>query len=233
MDCMEYLKSVPDDIFDLTITSPPYNLGDKHHTGNNVFKAYNEFVDDIKEDEYQRQQMNVLNEIFRVTKPGGSILYNHKNRIKKGTSISPYRWIFNTEWEIYEELVWFNRSQNFDKCRFYPMTERIYWMTKRNAEGYISPEFTNNVNAHDLIKDEAMGTKNEHKRAFPLKLVDRFLLCFPNAMEIFDPYLGSGTTRIAAYKNGRNFVGCEISKSAFGAQEKRFKNHISQQVMAL
>ena len=48
-DCLQLLKRIADNTIDLTITSPPYNLGEKHHTGNNVFNAYDEYKDDLPE----------------------------------------------------------------------------------------------------------------------------------------------------------------------------------------
>ena len=122
-DCFSFLLGMANESIDLTITSPPYNLGAKHHTGNNVFDAYDEYIDDMPESEYQDQQIKVLNELYRVTKQGGSVMYNHKNRIRNGKQITPYEWLLKTEWTLKQEIVWFNRSQNFDKCRFYPMTE--------------------------------------------------------------------------------------------------------------
>lgn len=41
--------------------------------------------------------------------------------------------------------------------------------------------------------------------------------------KIFDPFLGSGSSRIAAYKMGFDFVGCELDKDYFSAQEERFQ----------
>jgi site-specific DNA-methyltransferase (adenine-specific) len=52
MDCLEGLKLLDDNSIDLIITSPPYNLGKKHHTGNNVFKSYNEYDDNMPEELY-------------------------------------------------------------------------------------------------------------------------------------------------------------------------------------
>src|SRR5699024_12168971 len=78
------MKRIPDGSVDLIITSPPYNLGAKHHTGNKVFKAYSEYSDDMPESVYQEWQKNILNECFRVLKDNGSMWYNHKNRIKDG-----------------------------------------------------------------------------------------------------------------------------------------------------
>ena len=46
--------------------------------------------------------------------------------------------------------------------------------------------------------------------------------------KILDTHLGSGSSRIAAYNAGLDFIGCEIDKDYFEAQEKRFKEHIAQ-----
>ena len=221
-NCLDTMAKMPDNFIDLTITSPPYNLGMKHHTGNKVFEAYDIYIDDMPEEEYQQQQIKVLNEIYRATKQGGSIMYNHKNRIKNGKQITPYEWLLKTDWTLKQEVVWFNGSQNFDKCRFYPMTERIYWLSKGT-----NTNFTNAINQHDLIKDTAEGTDKEHKRAFPVKLAQRFIICFPDAELIFDPYMGSGTTAIAAIRENKKFLGSEISKKYFELCNKRVINELS------
>lgn len=46
--------------------------------------------------------------------------------------------------------------------------------------------------------------------------------------KIFDPYLGSGSSRIAAWDMGFDFVGCEIDKTYFDLMEKRFTEHTRQ-----
>jgi site-specific DNA-methyltransferase (adenine-specific) len=222
-DNMLLMARYPDNYIDLTITSPPYNLGEKHHTGNKIFLAYDDFIDNMPENEYQENQINVLNEIFRITKKGGSLMYNHKNRIRDGKQISPYQWLLKTNWTIKQEIVWFNGSQNFDKCRFYPMTERIYWLSKG-----VDTQFENTINQHDLLKDTAEGTNKSHKRAFPLSLAERLIMCFPSSEIIFDPYTGSGTSAIATHNLNKYFIGCEISKKSYENAIKRIKNHTNQ-----
>ena len=219
-DCLETMAKMPNDFLDLTVTSPPYNLGAKHHTGNNNFKAYDTYIDDMPENEYQDMQVKILNELYRVTKEGGSVMYNHKNRIKNGIQISPYQWLFKTEWTIKQEIVWRNGGQNFDKCRFYPMTERIYWLSKGSKT-----DFFNEIGFSDLITDLAEGTDKVHKRAFPLTLAQRFINCFPNANIIYDPFMGSGTTANAALKENRNFIGSEISLDYCRIAEQRISLH--------
>lgn len=198
-DCRNCIDSLPP--IDLFITSPPYNLGNTHHTGSIRHLAYD---DDLPEAEYQRLQIEVLNKCYDKLKPNGSMLYNHKNRIRGGVQITPYEWLLKTKFIIKQEIVWFNRSQNFDKIRFYPMTERVYWLAK-------TPEtkLENNINHHDLFDWQATGTDNEHTRAFPAEFVIDMLKCFPDAKVICDPYAGSGTTIIVASSMGREAIGIE------------------------
>jgi len=148
-------------------------------------------------------------------------MYNHKNRIRNGLQITPYEWLLKTKWTIKQEIVWFNGSQNFDKCRFYPMTERIFWLSKG-----VKTNFINNINQHDIIKDNPEGTNKEHKRSFPIKLAQRFIMCFPDSKLIFDPYIGSGTTAIAAIKENKDYLGCEISSKYYEIALKRINNQL-------
>jgi len=222
-DCLDTMARMKDNFIDLTVTSPPYNLGKKHHTGNKVFNSYDKYNDDLPEDVYQLKQIEMLNELYRVTKEGGSLMYNHKNRIRKGLQISPYEWLFKTNWTIKQEIVWFNGSQNFDKIRFYPMTERIYWLSKGTKTN-----FTNVINQHDLIKDTAEGTYKEHKRAFPLSLARKFIMCFPDSKLIYDPYMGSGTTAEASLCENKSYLGSEISKNYIKKSQNRINNYLTQ-----
>lgn len=212
-DCLEELRKISDNSVDIVITSPPYNLGNGHHTGNIRHKAYE---DNLPEKEYQNEQVAVLNEIFRVLKPTGSLFYNHKNRIKKGYCITPYEWILKSEFVLKQELVWFNRSQNFDKIRFYPMTERVYWLTK-------SPEtkLFNAINHHDLFQWKSVGTKGQHTRAFPEEMVSDILKCFADSKIVLDPYCGSGTTLKVAQDMGKQFIGIEQNQDYIKITENR------------
>src|SRR3990167_8089000 len=202
---MDFRKlDLPNNRFSLVVFDPPHLfLGKNSHTGNKKHNAYN---DDLPEKEYQEQQIRVLNELWRITKSTGSLFYNHKNRIKNGLSIIPYEWIFRSNWFIKQELIWFNGSQNFDKIRFYPMTERVYWLVKDK-----NTQLDNIINHHDLFIWNAVGTGNNHTRAFPEQMVKDFILCFPKASIILDPYAGSGTVARVSKDLGRKFIGIEIS----------------------
>ena len=214
--CFNSFKKINNSSIDIIITSPPYNLGNSHHTGNKRHQAYN---DNLPEKEYQETQIKLLNECFRVLKDDGSMIYNHKNRIKKGIQISPYEWLLKSNFVIKQELVWINRSQNFDKIRFYPWTERIYWLTKSPKTKLI-----NTINKHDVFdwtEWKPVGTRGSHTRAFPEQFVADMLAVFPNAKTVLDPYMGSGTTGYVAVNSNRNFIGFEAIKEYFDIAKKR------------
>jgi site-specific DNA-methyltransferase (adenine-specific) len=69
----------------------------------------------------------------------------------------------------------------------------------------------------------------QHPTQKPVKLYDWIFANYASEGNlILDTHLGSGSSRIAAHKAGLSFVGCEIDKDYFDAQEKRFKEFVSQ-----
>ncbi len=223
-NCLQTMVKMADNFVDLTVTSPPYNLGNTHHTDKNRFTAYDVHDDAMPETAYQNNQIDVLQELYRVTKPTGSLMYNHKNRIKNGSQITPYEWLLKTSWNIKQELVWFNGTPNMDNIRFYPMTERIYWLTKTTETG-----FENKGRWHDLISLVGEGTDGKHKRSFPLRLAQLLISGFDSAQIIYDPYMGSGTTAVAAHKLGRDYIGSEISQEYVDLANKRIEPYLAQE----
>jgi len=218
-NCLNAMSKLLDNSIDLIITSPPYNLGNNHHTGNKRHQAYN---DNLPEAEYQKQQLEFLNKCFKVLKEEGSLIYNHKNRIKNGVQISPYEWIFKSNFFIKQEIVWINRSQNFDKIRFYPFTERLYWLTKKSETKLFNA--INHYDVFDYKEWKPVGTKNNHTRAFPEKMVEDVLKCFPNAKVVLDPYMGSGTTGVACKYANRDFIGIELDQEYFDIAKERIES---------
>lgn len=224
MDCLEGLRALEDESVDLIITSPPYNLGKSHHTGNNHFKAYTDYDDDMPEELYQKWQVEILNECHRVLKKDGSLWYNHKNRIRNGEQIEPYRWLYKTPFIIKQEIVWQNGSQNFDKCRIYPMTERVYWLTKD-----AKTKLFNAINHHDIFTRaewKPVKTKGAFKRAYPEKMVEDIISCFPDVRVVLDPFSGSGTTCCVAKRMGKDYIGFELSTDSCKIAEERLENII-------
>ena len=77
-DTLEELKKLPSNFVDMGITSPPYNKGEKQKGWLVKNIEYDNVSDKKEENQYQKEQIEVLNEIYRIIKPGGSFFYNHK-----------------------------------------------------------------------------------------------------------------------------------------------------------
>ncbi len=215
-DCLEVMAKFKPESVDAVITSPPFNLGDKHHTGS---KYHSPYSDNMPEDKYQTWQLDVLNQLFRVVSDEGSLFYHHKNRIKEGVQITPYEWILKSKWIIKQELVWRNRSQNFDKIRFYPHTERVYWLVKSSKT-----KIFNAINAHDIFEWRPVGTKGNHTRAFPVEFPEQMIKCLLNCNIVLDSFMGSGTTGEACLNQNKTFIGIEINKDYFDIAVERLQD---------
>lgn len=201
-DCREVLP-VLGQKFDCCVTSPPYNIGKVHHSGKSRHIPYK---DDYPEEDYQNMQIEVLNLLYQLS---DSVFYNHKNRIMKGREVSPRVWIDRTKWICRQSIVWINGGPNHDPIRFYPKTERIYWLAKNECKWL---ENRKHWDVIDCSPDNVPLSGNRHTRTFPLSLVRTILSVALWAEHIIDPFMGSGTTLVAAKMEGRQAVGIEINE---------------------
>ena len=211
-DCMEFLKSVSDNTFDCVVTSPPYNKGNVGASSSNMwdsFIAYDEYVDDMPQDEYEQWQINLLNEIHRCLKPTGSLFYNHKIVRKEGSCIFP-KFIFDSNFKLYQMIIW-DRGNTPDvgNRHLLPTTELIFWLTKDKPKVY-----RNNTMYRSEVWKFPPSKKNDHPASFPLDLpYNCILLSTDEGDLVFDPFTGSGTTGVASKMLNREFIGTEISEN--------------------
>ncbi len=238
--CLETLKKMPDNFIDVIVTSPPYNKKsanrkpnkkDTWSNGNAAIK-YATYDDDMDEFEYQDWQIKIINECLRVLKSTGSLFYNHKNRtINKGI-ITPYEWLLKTNAIIKQEVIW-DRLMivEVDKVRFYPKTERIYWLIKDRIQPNFNQEFAKFTEIWQ-IKPTQGKERNNHPAPFPIKLAERCIMASGNKnLLIYDPFMGSGTTAIAALNCKMNYIGSEISSEYCKIANNRIKFHLKQQTL--
>lgn len=76
----------------------------------------------------------------------------------------------------------------------------------------------------------ASTSETDHLCEKPVALLRHLMKCVSRGekLRVLDPFLGSGSSRIAAYDLGFDFTGYELDKDYFDAQEKRFQTHIAQ-----
>jgi len=221
------IKEWKEKIIDCTITSPPYNKGENKNSGQ-ITKAviYDSLIDSIPEDHYQNNQVIILNLIHDITKDGGHCFYNHKVRYIDGNAISPFAWLSKTKWTIRQEIVWDRIiASNIRGWRFWNVDERIYWLYKPKHLNDRGEE----LNSHfakmtSIWRFKPEGGVKEHPAPFPIELPTNIIksLYTENSHKlIFDPYVGSGTTSIAAKALGHDYLGIDISMDYIKLAEKR------------
>lgn len=220
-DVLEGLKQLDDESIDLIITSPPYNLAGfrgtivKRSAKNDLWEksiGYNgdPTNDFIPEDEYEKWQVEILNECFRVLKKDGSMFYNHKIRVKKNQISHPLEWITKSKFICRQEIIWDRAaSANVDRCRYLPSTERIYWLIKQKKNPRFHREDSINWRGEVWKMIPKKGT--EHPAPFPMELPDNIIPCVAlgERITVLDPFMGSGTVAISAKKHGCDFIGLE------------------------
>lgn len=230
-DILNIMSKIPDSSIDLVITSPPYNL--KNSTGNgmkdgrggkwanaSLVKGYSHHNDCMPHNQYVEWQRNCLSEMLRVIKDTGAIFYNHKWRVQGG--LLQDRHDIVSGFPVRQIIIWKRKGGiNFNKGYFLPTYEVIYLICKSKFE------LAHKANAFGDVWEFTQESKNEHPAPFPISLIER-IISSTNAKLILDPFMGSGTTAIAAHNLDRDFIGIEISPEYVDMANRRFKEATNQ-----
>ena len=225
------MSCILDGAVDLVVTSPPYNL--KNSTGNGMKdgrggkwanaalqKGYSHHHDCMPHDEYVRWQRSCLTEMMRVIPDHGAIFYNHKWRVQGG--LLQDRQDIVTGFPVRQIIIWKRKGGlNFNAGYFLPTYEVIYLIAKPNFK--LAPK----ANAHGDVWEFTQELSNPHPAAFPVALIDR-IIGATAAEIILDPFMGSGTTAIAAINHNRKFIGIDISPDYCKQADERIRLHRSQ-----
>lgn len=213
-DALETMRSFPSSSIDLVVTSPPYNL--KNSTGNGMkdgrgskWKAaklrdgYTDYGDNMPHEEYVEWQRACLTEMMRLLPDNGAIFYNHKWRVQSG--LLQDRADIVQGFPVRQIIIWKrNGGINFNAGYFLPTYEVIYLIAK--------PEFrlADKANVLGDVWEVPQERNNPHPAPFPVEIAGRIIKS-TNANIVLDPFIGSGTTAVAARGLGRQFIGIEIS----------------------
>lgn len=191
IDCMEYMRSVPDKHFALAIVDPPYGLSKKSTQGAGKLKNRTLNRSTIQQWDV-RPGKEYFDELFRIS----------ENQIIWGGNyfeLPPTRCFVC--WD--KQQVW----ENFSQCE-------LAWTSFDKPAKHVT---ISNRGAH-------IDHVHWHPTAKPVELYAYLLKTFAVGGKIFDSHLGSGSSRIAAYKMGFDFVGCEIDPTYFQLSEERFQH---------
>ena len=219
LHCGDYANTI-NDVADLILTSPPYNIGSSSDavTGKRKhglydpksYRSIREYPDNLPEAEYQDSQVAFLRWAAAHIKQDGVVVYNHKPRRKAGAIIHPLTWIARVEeLTLVEEVVW-DRTSTHNHCpqMMWQQTERLYVL--RRTDGKYRLNNHRGLAQRSDVWRIPRAQVNGHNAPFPIAMAEAAIEAWcPAGGLVIDPYAGSGTTAIAAIKTGRSFVGSE------------------------
>lgn len=230
-DCRKLLKTIPSNSINLVVTSPPYNIG----------KPYGKYQDKITLDKWEELIDEVTKEVYRVLAPNGSFFLN-LSPVPLGSNkeIIPlpfigYQIIKNNGFYLRNMITWtFNNMQNCVN-RLSGRYENILWGVKDlndyvfNLDDIRIPYITKNdkrlkngkgrnptdVWYFDRVNNMTKKKLNlSHPTIYPLPMIERIIkMSSVPGDTVLDPFLGSGTTLVAAKRLGRNGIGFELDES--------------------
>jgi DNA modification methylase len=223
-DCRDILPTLGNGTASVCFTSPPYNLGegmeDKGglrvgHGGSKwrsdkLRDGYGDYDDNLPYPDYCAWQAETLNELWRICT--GAIFYNHKPRVVKRSLRLP----FFADLPLRQVIIW-DRGSGFNcmSGAFMPVCEWILL--------YAKPDWSLRDKSASALGDVWRIPANpdpSHPASFPLALPLRALEASPVGT-VIDPFMGSGTTGVAALRSGRDFIGIEQDPKYFDAARER------------
>ena len=201
VDCVQYMKQLPDNYFDLAIADPPYS----HGNGETIIK-------------------------------GGRFHKGRFNRYRQvdGNHIDIDEWDKTQSDEFFEQLFRVSKNQIIWGANYFdgmPATRCFLIWKKQIPENfsmamceYAWTSFQGNAKLFEYSQLSKIDDKRFHPTQKPVELYAWILKNFAkNGELIFDPMMGSQSSRIAAYKMNFDYVGCEVEKLYFDKGNERFE----------
>ncbi len=237
-DCIEVMRTLPDQCADLIFADPPYNLQLERELlrPNNtrvdgVHHAWDKFASLADYDAFTRAW---LGECRRLLKPDGAIwvIGSYHNIFRLGAALQDQGfWILN-------DVIWLktNPMPNFKGRRFTNAHETLIWAARSASSRYTFnydsvKAFNDDVQMRsdwlipicsgpERLKDD--GGRKAHPTQKPEALLNRILLASTRPGDlVIDPFFGTGTTGAAAKRLRRRFIGIERDPDYVRAAEER------------
>lgn len=241
-DCLELLKQIPDASIQLIITSPPYNIGKEYEKKKDLNRYVEQQAAVIKE--CVRTLSNKGSICWQIGNfvdkgaivPLDTVLYpifsdlglKMRNRIiwhfEHGLHCSKR---FSGR---YETVIWFTKSDRY-LFNLDPVRVPQKYPGKKYFKGPKAGQYSCNPlgkNPGDIwvipnVKSNHIE-KTIHPCQFPVELIERFVLSMTNENDwVLDPFLGTGTSIIAAIKHNRRGIGAELVKKYVDLTHERIK----------
>lgn len=212
IDAIEGLKKLADDSVDLIVTDPPYNIASKNKSTiqqgrlMTTAEAWGEW-DTFHPFDYELFIMQVLSQSYRVLKPGGA-LYMFTARETNGLFI---RKAVQRGFTYQNQLVMAKTTQlpSWSKRQWRSAFELCFYVSKGKPKTF---NFLSQPELVNLYQYSIRHKQTKHPTEKPLAFIKKLILINSNEGElVLDPFMGSGTTAVAAKESSRQFIGFEIN----------------------
>tara|TARA_X000000368_G_scaffold413618_1_gene401997 strand:+ start:968 stop:1804 length:837 start_codon:yes stop_codon:yes gene_type:complete len=231
----EEMNELIDNCISLTVTSPPYNIG-------------KDSDEDLSDDEYWKMITKVFEEVYRVTESGGRLVVNVANLGRKPyIPFSKYfiEIILEIGFLMRGEIIWQKSkgaNANFAWGSWLSPSNPVIRDIHEYCLVFSKDSMKNSTKGESTIEKEefmestlsiwnispARAKKIGHPAPFPVELAKRFinLYSFKNDL-ILDPFIGSGSTAIAARLLDRDYIGYELNPDYVAITKSRLEDETS------
>jgi len=241
-DALDVIRGLESSSLDVTITSPPYNIGKEYEQNRPL-------------SEYLSWCRGWLHELHRVTKPTGSLWLNLGYVEVEGSGRAvPLAYLLWNQSPFYllQEIVWHYGAGVASRRAFSPRNEQWLWFVKDHEHytfnldavrdpnvKYPNQKKNGKLKCNPLGKNpgdvwilpkvtsgrgRASGERTAHPAQFPLAVVKRIILASSNPGElILDPFAGSGSTLVASLHCQRRCIGVELRADYCAIAERRIR----------
>ena len=242
-DANDFLRTLSDEIADIVFLDPPFNLGKKY--GSRSKKD-----DLLEESEYLHFITSVLSETVRILKPGGALFLYHLPQwaLRLGSSLD--RKLLFRHWIAVVMKNGFARG-----AYLYPAHYALLYFTKGDPNNFRRPKIPapkcrkcgefikdyggyieyveDGINLSDVWEDLSpvrhRSRKNRPANELPLELLRRVIqISGVKGGLIVDPFVGSGTSIIAAMEAGMHHLSCDRERSYCNAAIQRLEEYLNQ-----
>ncbi len=249
LDALEAMKMLPDEVIDLTVTSPPYNIG-------------KEYEDVLPLNSYIEWTKGWIQQVYRLTTKFGAFWLNlgYISIPRRARAIPlPYLIWQNVPFYLIQEIVWNYGAGVTTKLSFAPRNEKFLWYVKcpdkytfnlddvrdpnvkypnqkKKGKIRVNPIGKNPTDVWQIPKvttgegvngRRASPERTNHPAQFPVAVIDRILKACSNRGElVFDPFIGSGTTAEVAIASERLVIGFEINQEYVNIASERISKYV-------
>lgn len=237
-DCFDILPRIPENSIDMIFADPPYflsNGGFTCHAGKKVSVNKGKWDVSKGREETYLFTLRWLRECQRILTVNGTIWVSGTSHIIYAVGYA----MQDLGYKILNDIAWFkvNPPPNLS-CRYFThSTETVLWAAKnKESRHYFNYELMKRLNNDkqmlSLWSIKAPGPEEKkygkHPTQKPLQLLERIILASTKPGDIvLDPFCGSSTTGIAAFRENRQFIGIELESGYLNVSIKRLKDEFN------